>query len=188
MTIHIIHLPNDPRYPHREEREKSVIHQMEMEGCEYKFWDGILEKSRKVGINKAHKQIVQWAKDNNLESVCIAEDDLRWTGTGGWKYFIENTPSDYDIYTASYYSGSHDDNFVVTGFRGCTLYIVHSRYFNTFLSLPGVSHIDGEIDRSGAKIVVSPLFVAIQASGYSEQRRRFADDSHRIKKKELFGQ
>ena len=188
-VINIIHLPNDPKYPHREEREKSVIHQMNMEGCKYKFWDGILDNNRKVGIGKAHKQIVQWAKDNDLESVCIAEDDLRWTGTGAWKYFMENIPSEFDIYVGSYYHGSHDANFIVTGgFSGLTLYVVKNSYFDRFLSLPGINHIDKEIDMSGAKIVVSPKFVCTQAPGYSDQRRKFVDDSHRIKTKQLFGQ
>ncbi len=179
MEINIIHLKNDPKYPHREEREKSVIHQMEMEGCEYKFWDGILEKSRKVGINKAHKQIVQWAKETNQLYVTIAEDDLLWYGSGAWKYYLDNMPEDFDLYLSSYYSGKADQYNIIKFFSGLTMYTVSNKYFDTFLSIPGKGHIDTELSIIGGKFVVCDKFVTKQMIGYSEQRRRVADDSRK---------
>lgn len=188
MIINIIHLTNDPHYSHREEREKSVIEQMEMEQCEYKFWPGIMDRySPKVGISKAHKQIISYAKERGLKTCCIAEDDLKWTAPGSWKYFQDHIPAEFDIFVSSYYSGRHDENFVVHGFGGLTLYVCHERYFDTFLSLNENIHIDTAISLSGAKVIVSPLFTAIQNDGYSEQRKRICKDGHRLKGKQLYG-
>lgn len=188
FIINIIHLENDPKYPHREEREKSVIAEMEKENCAYKFWPGYLEKERKVGINKAHRQIVQWAKDTNQEMVVIAEDDLLWYAPGSWKYYLDQMPDDFDIYLSSYYSGKADENNLITSFSGLTLYTVKSCYFDKYLSIPEHIHIDTGISLIGGKFVVCPEFVTFQMVGYSEQRRRVVDDSNRHKGKPIFGQ
>lgn len=179
-------MENNPRYPHREMREKSFIEQMKQEGCEYFVWPGVMAKPKLAGINAAHRQIIRYAKENNLPEVCIAEDDFKFTAPGSWKYFLDNKPQEYDIYTSSYYSGKHDDNFVVKGFRGLTLYCVHKRYYDTYLSLPENRHIDGAIAASGAVVVVSPKFVTFQMPGWSEQRGQFAEN--KIKNKEFFTQ
>lgn len=177
MIVNIIHLPNDANYPHREQREKSVIEQMENEGAAYRFWDGIICKERKTGINRAHKQIILEAKNNNAEFCCVAEDDLIWYGKGSWDFFQKNMPTNFDLYIGSYYSGCHDENFIVKGFGGLTLYVVANRFFDRFLSLPETMHIDVAISISGAIVKVCDKFVVYQMPGFSEQRRRYADDS-----------
>lgn len=186
-TINIIHLANDPKYPHREEREKSVIAEMEKEGASYRFWPGIIEKERKVGINKAHRQIVQWAKDNNLPRVTIAEDDLIWYGSGAWKYYLDHMPEDFDIYLSSYYHGKADENNIINSFSGMTLYTVSARYYDKYLSIPETMHIDTGISLIGGKFVCCPKFVSRQMPGYSEQRMRMVDDSNRHIGKPIFG-
>lgn len=188
MVVNIIHLENDPKWPHREQRERSVIKEMKEQGCEYRFWPGVKLIQKIPAISQAHKQIVRWAKENNEPFVCIAEDDLKFTALGAWQYFLQNIPSDFDIYTASYYDGRHDENFVVKGFRGMTLYVVATKFYDTFLSLTENRHIDGAISTSGGKVVVSPKFCAIQIPGYSDQRNKIVDDSHRLKGKDFFGQ
>lgn len=188
MVINIIHLANDQRYPHREEREKSIIRQMQMEKCEYKFWPGVIENPRKSGINKAHKQIIQWAKQTDQPSVTIAEDDLLWYGSGAWKYYLDNVPKEYDIYLGSYYSGSAGVDNIIKSFSGLTLYTVNSVYFDKYLSIPDNIHIDKGISLMGGRFVVCPKFVCKQMVGYSEQRGRKVDDSARHKNKLIFGQ
>lgn len=187
-VIHIIHLPNDPKYPHREERERSVIEQMEMESCSYRFWPGIVEKQRKVGINKAHKQIVRYAKDKNLPFVIIAEDDLVWYSQGSWKYFLNNMPYDFDIFLSSYYHGIVDANNEISSFSGLTLYAVAKRFYDKYLSIPEHMHIDTGISLIGGKFIVCPKFVTFQRKGYSEQRGRIVDDSKRHIGKPIYGQ
>jgi hypothetical protein len=188
MIINIIHLENNPHYPHREEREKSVIEQMNMEGCQYKFWPGIVANPRKTGINRAHRQIVQWAKDTNQQSVIIAEDDLLWYDKGAWKYYLDKMPEDYDIYLSSYYSGKANENNIIQSFSGLTLYSVHSRYFDKYLAIPEHMHIDTGISLIGGKFVVCDKFVTKQMKSFSEQRGRIADDSGRHKGKPIYGQ
>jgi len=183
MSYPVINIISLPR---RQDRRDQIIRQMEAEKCQYRFFDGIELPSRKTGVNAAHKSVIRWAKEQGLEYVVVAEDDLRWTGTGAWQYFIGNMPSDFDLYVGSYYSGTQDDNFRVTGFRGMTLYVCHSRYYDKFLSLPDTMHIDGAIDISGAKIIVCPLFVATQEPGFSDQRKRWADDSVKVKNKPMY--
>lgn len=178
--IHIINLKK------RVDRRAEVTKQMEMEKCSYMFWNGILGKTPKENVAAAHKQIIQHAKDNGLPEICVAEDDLQWTGSGAWKYFLENKPTDFDVYVGSYYSGKHDEKFIVKGFRGLTIYICAAKYYDTFLSLSESIHIDSAIDLSGAKIVVSPKFVATQSPGFSDQRRRFANDSSKMVGKDLY--
>lgn len=180
MEINIISLPK------RQDRREAIVKQMEHQGCSYKFWDGVTGKVAKTNISRAHKKIVAWAREQNLECCCIAEDDLQFCGSGAWQYFLDNMPTDADVYVGSYYSGSHDGNFVVTGFRGLTLYIIFQKAYDKFLSLPETMHIDGALAISGAKIVVCDKFVCRQAPGYSDQRRRFAENE--IKGKEMFGQ
>jgi hypothetical protein len=179
----VINILNLPR---RTDRRDAVTLQMEMEKATYVFWNGVEGKNPIHNINKAFKSVIQFYKNQPTDRCFIAEDDLRWTGTGAWKFFLDNMPDSFDIYTGSYYSGSHDENFIVKDFAGMTLVCVHKRYYDTFLSLPADRHIDRAIAASGAKIVVCTKFVAVQAPGYSDQRRREANDSHRLIGKEMF--
>ena len=47
--------------------------------------------------------IVQWAKDNGLKEVCIAEDDLGFTCDDAWRYYLENKPEKFDVYIGGSY-------------------------------------------------------------------------------------
>lgn len=179
MIINIISLPKSV------ERRQAVVKEMEREKCSYRFFDGVTGPIAKINISRAHKSVIQFAKDSDMECICVAEDDLQFSGTGAWKYFLENIPQDFDLYVGSYYSGSHDKDFIVTGFRGLTLYVVARKFYDKFLSLPETMHIDGALAMSGAKIVVSPLFVCRQAPGYSDQRKRHTEN--KIVGKEMFG-
>lgn len=173
--------------PKSVERREAVIKEMELEKCSYRFFDGITGPVAKTNISRAHKSVIQYAKDSGMEAVCVAEDDLQFTGTGAWKYFLDNIPEEYDIYLSSYYpDGKHDENFVVSNFRGMTLFLCHSRFYDKFLSLPEHMHVDGAISLSGALVKVCPLFVTRQAPGYSDQRKRFAENN--IVGKQMFGQ
>ena len=37
--------------------------------------------------------IVQWAKDNNMESVTIGEQDLMFTAPDAWDYYLKQMPT-----------------------------------------------------------------------------------------------
>ena len=74
MNINIIHLPE------RIDRMKSLRKELHKQNIsEYEIWDGIIDSEITVrGISKAHKRIVQYAKDNCLPEVLIGEDDLHF--------------------------------------------------------------------------------------------------------------
>ncbi len=171
---------------HRWQRRISVAAELESHDVPYMFWPGVSGDNVKENIHKAHKKIVAHAKKFNYPRVTIGEDDLRFTSKGAWQYYLDRLPEDFDIYTASYYSGSHDKKFIVDkGFRGLTLYTVNERYYDTFLSLSEKIHLDTAIGLS-AKIVTCWPFTCIQAPGYSDQRKKEVDDSKRLKGKLLY--
>lgn len=191
MKLNIIHLPHGERYPpHRQERYANLLNELLKEDItDYLIWPGVIKQEPKEGICKAFKNIVQYAKDKKLDSVLIAEDDICFYGNGGaFNYFCNNIPAEFDLYVGSYYSGEHGDDLVVKGFRGMTLVLIHERFYDRFLGIPETFHIDGGCAVSGAVIKVSPKFVCYQMKGFSDQRKRYADDSLKHRNKIKFGE
>ena len=78
MELHLISLK------HRSDRLNLLKEELAIQEIRnYKLWGGILDtQGSKVGVAKAHKQIVKWAKKLNLESLVIAEDDIIFTDQG----------------------------------------------------------------------------------------------------------
>ncbi len=135
----------------------------------FELWDGIFDRDRKAkeNISKAHKQIVEYAKVAGWKEVCIGEDDLKFFAEGAWYFFLKNKPDDYDIYLASVYIGQLDEKNEVKDFCGLTLYIVHERFYDKFLSADPYDHLDRALSTMNGKYVVCNPFVAEQYSGFS---------------------
>ncbi|HUS01201.1 MAG TPA: hypothetical protein VMY77_05715 [Chitinophagaceae bacterium] len=93
MQLHIIHLKE------REDRAQLLDQQLlEQNITDYKIWGGIRDNENpKRGIAKAHKQIIKWASNQNLPSILIAEDDIKFTARQAFEYFIKNEPNDFDL-------------------------------------------------------------------------------------------
>ncbi len=165
---------------HRTDR-LSLFHQQSIEqGFGYRVWPGIIVKhNNKMGINRAHKQIVQYAKDNLLPYVCIAEDDCRFMAEGAWKYYLSQIPERYDIYFAMYYVADSIEGNRITGvFSGMTLYTVHHSFYDTFLSLNDNCHIDREMLGGIAKdcqFLFCDKVVAEQIGGKSDNTKTSID-------------
>jgi hypothetical protein len=135
--------------------------------ADYELWDGVyLPTSPKEGINAAHRQIVEFAQLSQWPMVAIAEDDIKFTHPNSWNYFISQIPKDFDIYLSMIFLGEPDENHVVKAFTGMTLYIVHERFYDTFLSVNPKEHIDHALAGLGRYIVCHP-FVATQHNGLS---------------------
>lgn len=133
---------------------------------DYELWNGIYLPSIKAGINAAHKQIVEYAKLAGWEMVCIAEDDVVGTHENSWDYFLSQIPKSFDLFLSMVYLGQPDGNNRVKEFTGLTLYIVHSRFYETFLNTNPNEHLDRSLDGLGEYIVCSP-FTFIQRNGVS---------------------
>lgn len=160
--------------PQRRDQIKSEVDRL---GIEHKFWDATILPNTIQAISLSHKKIVKWAMENNLKEVAIAEDDCLFTSLNSWKYFLENKPDDFDLYLGNYYSGVKMPDNTLHGFAGLTCYIIHSRYYQQFLSTP----INKNIDKAQAgfgKFVVCQPEIARQRVGYSFHRRKEVNDDH----------
>lgn len=185
--LNIIHLfRRDDRYQSlRSELVKQNI-------TDYKLWEGIEEKhNRKLGIHQAHNKIVQDAKDNNLERVFIAEDDIYWFAEGAWQYYLDNIPEQFDIYFAMIMVGEIDNrNRLISQGSGMTCYCVHNRFYDTFLAINPDSHIDREITSQWEKyeFYTPPKFVCSQIGGKSDNTMKAGNDyKPLLENRKLFG-
>lgn len=143
--------------------------ELETQGItDYKIWDAVHSDTIIKSISLAHKQIVQWAKDNELPFVIIAEDDLQFFDAGAYDYYMNTFPADYDIYLAGIFLGVLNDDNTVAAFTGMSLYTVHQNFYNTFLSLNENEHIDQALKNKGKYVVCNP-FTVRQHNGVSSQ-------------------
>lgn len=178
-TIHVICLPQRKPLIEKEFAKHNIT--------DYRLWPAIEDRMiRKRGINQAHKQIVIWAKCNNLPEVLIAEDDMVFTAKGAFEYFLENKPTDYDLYLASVYTGTIEEDRTCKDFRGMTLYFISSQFYDTFLSTPQNQNIDSALMRLGKYVVCQP-FTALQREGYSYHLKIMTTYGHYLINRPIFG-
>jgi hypothetical protein len=170
MRLNIIHIPQ------RTDRMKLLQQELYFQGVQdYRLWDGIVDPLLPYrGISKAHKQIVRHAKENSLPEVLIAEDDLHFTSKNAFQFYLENKPSDYDIYLGGIYSGNLDKERTVKDFSGLTLYSVHQRFYDSFLSISEDQDLDRALCNKGKFSVCYP-FVVTQHSGFSDNVKKYCD-------------
>lgn len=158
----------------REERFKSVMNELDEQGLlgHTDFFPSIHDKrSVKAGISKAHKQIIRVAKMAGCENVVVMEDDVRFCGKGAFKYFLDHTPKDYDIYLGCIYTGHIDENNETKAFSGFMCYMVHERYYDTFLEADEEQHIDRAQAWKG-RFIVSKPFICCQHNFWSHNSKK----------------
>ena len=81
-----------------------LLEECEKYGIEYKIWEACIDKKTVLeSITESFRRIIQYAKDNSLERVIIAEDDLAFSSDGAWEYFLKNEPDEYDVYIVGSY-------------------------------------------------------------------------------------
>lgn len=182
MIINVIHLPE------REDRLSLFQKEVKDQGLDVRYWPGIRDPLNRsfVGIAQAHKQIVSYSKKENTTCVCIAEDDVHFFAPGAWQYFLDNIPQDYDIYFGGVFWGELSEENTVVDLCGMSLYIVHERFYDTFLSLPDLNHIDRSLAGKGRYVVCDPMVVT-QHGGYSDNKLRHDSYERYLVGKKLFG-
>lgn len=167
----------------REERALSIIRQSKQQNFELKFWEGDTEDEvfPHKNIARVFKKIVQYAKEERLPFVTIAEDDMVFTSPNSWKHYIENVPDDYDLYLGGIYNGTLDGNRIIHGYSGHTLITVHERFYDFFLTNDPQQehHLDVGLGRHAEKFkyIVTLPFVCKQSGNYSERAKRVPDYS-----------
>lgn len=153
-VLNIIHLSQEqfPVGPLRTEAMSRELN-FKSQAYEHKFtygvWDGIIDILAWRGISKAHRAIVQHAKDNGLSCCFIAEDDFKLR-PGGWKVFTESMPDEFDIYLAGVSGGNvNEETKNVDTWSGLFLYCVHHRFYDVFLSADEEKNIDRWLSGTG---------------------------------------
>lgn len=181
MIPQIIHDLNDI------ERHNRLIKELSLQGItEYEFWDAIYDReSVRKGINQAHKQIIDYAHLKRWDMVLVMENDVRFCGLGAFDHYIGNIPQDFDIYLGGIYLGEIGQNSITKRFSGLHCYIVHSRFYETFLSVPDDEHIDIAISELGVFKVSHP-FTSIQYNGRSNNTKKYENYDHLLQNRILY--
>lgn len=168
-VIHIINLE------HRADRRENLALQSKIHGFAYRLWPGVTSEPYPFyNINKAFKNIVRWAKSQNLSRVIIGEDDLNFTAPGAWEYYLNNMPTDFDTYLGGIYAGTIEEGRITNGYSGHTLITVHERFYDFFLSANEKDHIDRWLGNYAfeKQYRVCEPFVVFQTGGYSDNHKR----------------
>lgn len=171
-----------------QERLPRLLNELSSNGItDYELWEGIIDqKSSQKGINQSHKQIVEYAQLAKWDEVLIMEDDVRFCGEGSFEYFLQNKPESFDIYLAGIYMGEILPDNTVKTFSGLHCYIVHSKFYEKFLSTPTDAHIDRALSELGEFKVCNP-FAAIQYNGFSSNTRKEENYDYLLNNRELYG-
>lgn len=170
--LNILHLER------RKDRMDSLLKQLsEQEISFFSIHEAIDQKvNTKQAITIGHKRIIQEAKNNNKPNCIIAEDDLVFTAKGAWNYFLSQIPEDYDLFCGVIYAGTvNEENRILNGMSATqTLYSVHERFYDFFLSQPDDVHIDrnfGNYAFDKKYYVCNPMCVK-QSGGFSDNMRK----------------
>lgn len=178
---------------HGGRHERKILFEQEIEklnlslffDCE--IWEGVHDTtSIAKSINLSHKQIVQSAKDCGYNAVTIVEDDFKATHPNSLNFYQKNMPQDYDIYLGGIYVGDILPDNIVKEFSALHFYTVHSRFYDTFLSLSDDGHIDRLLGGLGKYVVCNPM-PFIQHNGiYSSNSQKIEDYTTLLEKYNLY--
>jgi len=195
--LHILHLglkSTDDEKINRicDTRLYNLLKELEEQGIDnFKLIDGFYDpKNIKQAIHRGHNRIVEMAKAQKLPYCIMAEDDIVFTAPGAYEYFLSQIPESFDLFFGIIYHGEIIENRVVNGFSGgCSLYVVHSRFYDTFLEQPTDTHIDRQLGNlcHNHEFYVVDEYVVTQRGGYSFNLARDMVYSDYLQGKKLFG-
>lgn len=156
---------------HSEDYER-LIKEFNEQGCCYKFWEAeVYAHSVVESISASFKKIITWAKQNEMDEVIIAEQDLFFTSPNSWKYFLENKPKEFDVYIGGSYLIDNRNEYKaplvkVNEWVGNHLIIVNKRYYDTWLNTNSKLHCDTAQSGLGEFYLCFPM-IALQRAGLS---------------------
>lgn len=175
ITPQIIH---DPR---KSDRLPLLMDELSMQNINNAvIWEATIDlPTVEASINKSHKDIIRWAKERNMDEVCVFEDDLMFQDQYSWRMFLENKPQKFDLYMGGAYGmnkmgsefGDEHGVDLVDSFQGLHCYICHSDYYDRFLAVPDDAHIDVAQGGKGTFYVCRPM-IGYQRPGYSATARK----------------
>lgn len=189
MEVHVLY---DDR---RAEKFGPLMHELTVQGVEAtKIWRPIEAKTVIESINRSHKAIIRYAMEMGFEETCLIEDDCYFPAPDGWQYFLNHKPDDYDIYLGGCYGlnkvafnrvrGEHGA-VEIHNFVGLHCAIIHSRYYDRFLSVPDNEHID-TIQAGMGKFYVCYPMAALQRPGFSYNNMREVDYNSQLVPEDIY--
>jgi hypothetical protein len=192
--LHILHLPftGIKKIDNvAETRLNNLFIELEKQGIkDYSIIEGFYDaKNTKQAIHKGHRKIVQLSKEQGMPSVCIAEDDIVFTHHNSYNYFISQMPKSYDIFSGLVYSATIEGNRIMNGGSGMTsLYVVHNRFYDFFLSMNIDNHVDRELALTAYnhEYYVCQSYVVTQRGGYSFNKNQSLFYEVYLEGKELY--
>ena len=154
---------------------------------DYRIWEPVHDPDSVIrSINLSHKQIIRWAKENNIPEVAIFEDDCMFTAPGAWDHFLAEKPVwKFDIWLGGTYGLNKPITGKVDKINGIHCYICSERFYDTFLAVPDDIHVDVALDGLGLYYICYP-FVAIQRPGWSSNSRAFSDKNVTLLPEDLY--
>lgn len=181
MTFHIIH---DEK---RIDRMELLLNEFKTQNItDYKLFPAIKAPTPIQGISRAHKQIVYYAKENRMSEILIGEDDVHFVAPNAFNYFLENKPQDFDIYNSGIYFGNIAPDNTTKHFASLHCYIIHERFYDTFLAVDENKNIDKALKDKGRFVVCNP-FAAIQHTTFSDNKKKLIDYSRFLNGRKLYG-
>jgi len=170
--------------------------QAKVQGFDYIVWNGIRHEEPKTGVSRAHKQIVQEAKENGRRMVIISEDDVMFTCPTSFNHYFANMPEDFDIYLGGV-SGGTVKNKTISFFSGFFFYTVHERFYDAFLAADETCNIDRWVSNLGTKKITEILgrppvykicypIIAITSNGWSDNFGKEMDYSNYFRQYQLY--
>lgn len=172
----------------RPEKYDPLMETLKRQGItDYTIWPALIQNTVIESINASHKMIIKDAKDRGLEMVAIFEEDVCFPAADGWKHFLEGIPVwPWDIYLAGTYGLDRPVRNPIACINGLQCYIVHNRFYDTFLAVPDDKHIDVALDNLGLYYVEYP-FIALQRKGWSSNSKAFSDKNAELKEEDVYG-
>jgi len=158
---------------------------------EYRIWEACIDKKTVTeSITESFRRIIQWAKDNKMKEVFIAEDDLSIVSLSAWEYFLKNKPKDFDVYIGGSYL--RDNKWVyeaplvkVDIWVGNHLIVVNEKYYDRWLESKPDGHIDTEQNGKGDFYVCYP-YIALQRPSFSANTKTMVNYNSLLKDEDIY--
>jgi hypothetical protein len=189
--VNIIH---DSR---RSEKYPLLIAELSRQGLteeDYEIWPCMLVGSVIESINASHKMIIQKAKDEAMEDICVMEDDVLFPSSDGFRYFLDSKPPfPWRVYLAGAYAVEWYKPLPrwVTHFVGMHCYLMNRIFYDVFLDIPSDKHIDTAVSDMIKQWDISVIccypMAAIQRKGWSQNNMKEVDYNYVLKTEDVYG-
>lgn len=176
-----LHIIYDSR---RIEKYEPLIKELKRQGIkDYEIYPCLMYNDVVSSINLSHKMLVREAMNRGDEMVVIAEDDLMFCSSDGWRYYLENMPAEFDIYLGGTYILPISNN-MICGFH---LYAVHQNFYARFLSIPDNVHIDTHMNELKGDYKFCYPLAAIQRAGFSSNNKMNVNYNAILQEQDVYG-